>query len=155
VIDLDLIAREVVEPGKPAYQKIVAHFGKDILFPDGTLDRKKLGAVRAKDLFSFVLCLLSACDKIIFNDAEQRRLLGSFTRGPILWEMFRRLLVYFAKGTDIVVLDAPLLFESGLRRIASYIIVVSVPEELQLKRFEFPLTGLSQTLLKANKSWWS
>ena len=45
VIDADLLAREVVEPGEPAYRQIVEEFGPGVLQPDGTLDRKKLGAI--------------------------------------------------------------------------------------------------------------
>ena len=45
LIDADVLAREVVEPGEPALQQIVAEFGADVLGPDGRLDRKKLGAI--------------------------------------------------------------------------------------------------------------
>ena len=54
VVDADLIARQVVEPGTPALAKIKATFGKQVLFPDGTLDQKKLGSI-----------ILTASEKIV------------------------------------------------------------------------------------------
>src|SRR5207237_803759 len=58
ILDADLTAREVVEPGQPAFHEIVTHFGREILGPDGRLDRTKLGT-------------------IVFNDAKQREKLNS------------------------------------------------------------------------------
>ena len=64
IIDADLLAREVVEPGEPAYAKIVAEFGKQILDAEGQIDRKTLGAV-------------------VFGDAAKRKRLEEFTHPEI------------------------------------------------------------------------
>ncbi len=64
IIDADLLAREVVEPGQPAWHEIVGEFGRDVVSPDGTLDRRKLGA-------------------IVFADPERRKRLEAITHPAI------------------------------------------------------------------------
>src|SRR5699024_5239198 len=64
VVDADIIAREVVKKGKPAYEKIIATFGHDILHADGTLNRQALGA-------------------IVFNDEHKRKQLNEITHPEI------------------------------------------------------------------------
>ena len=68
IIDFDLLAREVVKPGKKSWQLITAFFGGDVLNPDSTIDRKKLSGV-------------------VFNDSKKREKLESFTH-PFIWEEF-------------------------------------------------------------------
>ena len=72
LIDFDLLARQVVEPGKPAYQEIVGYFGQQVLAKDKTLDRK-------------------AMSDIVFSDMEKRKKLESFTHPRIYEEFFRHL----------------------------------------------------------------
>ena len=72
IIDADKLAREVVEPGEPALAQIVEEFGRDVLQPDGTLDRKKLGAV-------------------VFGDAARRKRLEQITHPAIRDRFVRRL----------------------------------------------------------------
>lgn len=106
VIDADILAREVVEPGKLAHSQIVAYFGQDILRPDGTLDRAKLGAV-------------------IFNDAEKRKKLNSIVHPAVRRAMVRDVLRCWIKGNKLCVVDVPLLIESGLDKWVAKVIVVS------------------------------
>src|SRR3990172_2610708 len=95
IIDADLIAREVVEPGEPAYQKIVEAFGQGILDDEGYVNRKKLGA-------------------LIFRDAEKRRLLNEITHPEIIRREQEILAELMTEGHEgIVVLDAALLIEAG------------------------------------------
>lgn len=122
IVDLDVIAREVVEPGTPAFRKIVAHFGADrVLDPaTGSLDRRALGA-------------------IIFADPSERKYLESITHPAIYKAMFLRLLrlyiTTFFSPSHLVILDAPLLFEAGkLVRIISASIVVTVDPHTQFER---------------------
>ncbi|ELU00611.1 hypothetical protein CAPTEDRAFT_126614 [Capitella teleta] len=116
VLDADLVAREVVEPGKPAWKKIVRHFGLDILNEDGTLNREKLG-------------------EMIFSDASLRRKLNSFTHPAIMKSMLFSILCNFFKGRDFLLLDIPLLFESGnMLPFMSEVLVVSCDADLQLSR---------------------
>ncbi|MEE6524884.1 hypothetical protein FKM82_024582, partial [Ascaphus truei] len=79
VIDADIIARQVVEPGTPAYRQIVHHFGPGVLLESGQLDRQKLGA-------------------IVFSEPGKRQLLNSLTHPPIRWAMLRQTLCYFLLG---------------------------------------------------------
>lgn len=91
LIDADLIAREVVEVGAPAYDKIVEEFSNEILFDDKNINRKKLG-------------------EIIFNDEKLRKKLNSITHHFIL-ESIKNKLIEKCKEENIVFLDIPLLFE--------------------------------------------
>lgn len=116
VIDFDLLAREVVEPGKPAWKDIVAYFGERILQKDGSLDREKLSA-------------------IVFQDAEKRKKLESFTHPRIYEASVKRVNKIVEKDPDAVVqLDIPLLIEQNLQYMVHKILVVYVPRDKQVER---------------------
>lgn len=115
VVDADLIAREVVEPGQPAYEAIVRVFTEKVLRADGTLDRKALGA-------------------IIFANEAERSKLNAIIHPAIREEMLRQRDAYVADGAGCVVMDIPLLFESKLTDYVDKIIVVTVDENVQLQR---------------------
>ncbi|KAL7749947.1 Dephospho-CoA kinase cab5 [Sorochytrium milnesiophthora] len=117
VIDCDQLARDVVEPGTPALRELVATFGSDILLPNGTLDRKKLG-------------------DIVFNDPAKRKLLNAITHPAIRREIFTQVIHYWLKREDLVVVDAPLLIEAGLHRYMAEVVVVYCPEDIQLQRLQ-------------------
>lgn len=116
VIDADQIARDVVRPGEPAYRAIVEEFGRDILNDDATIDREKLGA-------------------LVFADEEKRKKLEALTHPPVfraIAEEVRRLAR--ERRAKAIVIDAALLFESGLSDSMDETVVVSVPEEIQRAR---------------------
>jgi dephospho-CoA kinase len=113
VIDADKIAREVVEPGQPALTKIVERFGTDVLSSDGTLDRQALGA-------------------IVFADPEANADLRAITH-PHIGEAIAARMAAFADTDRIVVLDAPLLVESGWKGLAKLIVVAAHPD-VQVER---------------------
>lgn len=115
VVDADLIARQVVEPGKDAYILIVETFGEQILQEDKTLDRKALGA-------------------IVFQDETKRKQLNEIIHPAIRTEMLKQRDSYVQKNVPAVVLDIPLLYESKLTDYVEKIIVVSVDPDVQLKR---------------------
>lgn len=115
IVDADLIARQVVEPGKAAYQKIVESFGETILHEDKTLNRPALG-------------------EIVFSDQRKRQALNEIIHPAIRAEMLKQRDAYVADNLPAVVMDIPLLFESKLTHYVDKIIVVSVSEETQLKR---------------------
>lgn len=115
VVDADLIAREVVEPGKEAYKDIVATFGEEILQNNQTLDRKALG-------------------KIVFNDESKRKQLNAIIHPAIRKEMLRQRDEWVRRGKECVVLDIPLLYESGLTHYVDKVIVVYVDPDVQLYR---------------------
>ncbi|KAL6727972.1 hypothetical protein Aduo_009793 [Ancylostoma duodenale] len=116
IVDADLIARKVVEPGHPAYVKLRKEFGAEFFDPDtGVLDRTKLGDV-------------------VFKDAEKRRKLNSVLHPAIRWEMFLQILKYILFGSHMIVLDTPLLIESGYQKILGTVIVVWCDDEVQINR---------------------
>lgn len=118
VIDADVISREVVEIGKPAYFEIIEHFGRDIIDEDGNINRKKLGS-------------------IIFNDDNEREKLNLIVHPYI----FAAIKDYIEKDSEskIIFVDIPLLIEvlddlqfHGIH--FDEIWLVYVDEEIQLKR---------------------
>lgn len=108
IIDADVVAREVVEPGTPALAEIAAAFGPDILRPDGSLDRPALASV-------------------IFQDAAQRERLNAITH-PRIWQRTRELIAEAERENPdaIVVYDVPLLAESGNARSDRFDLTVVV-----------------------------
>ena len=112
VVDADKVARVVVEPGTSGLAAIAEHFGGDILLPDGTLDR-------------------AALRKIVFDKPDERKVLEGITHPLIREEIARQL---SEAGSPYVVLASPLLLESGQSSFADYVVVVDVPESVQLSR---------------------
>lgn len=116
IVDADLLAREVVEPGEPAYDKIVAEFGKQILEADGRIDRKKLGA-------------------LVFSDPARRKRLEGFTHPEIRQRQAGVLAELVTEGFEgLLVFDAALLVETGGAQNMDRLVVVSANEATQLKR---------------------
>lgn len=134
IIDADAVARDVVRPGRPAYHLIRHHFGTRILNPDGTLNRPALG-------------------NIIFSDPRQRAALNRRIHPFIMLSMFSQLfMATVIKWRRIVVLDAPLLFESGtLVPICSKIVVVTAPRETQITRMLVRDASKNLTRMDAEK----
>jgi dephospho-CoA kinase len=117
IVDADVAARAVVEPGQPALAKLVERFGAGILDTDGRLDRAALA-------------------RLAFVDDESRRDLEAITHPAINDEFTRR--VAEAPSDAIVVLDVPLLAESEQARKRPYqtVIVVEAPRHVRLERLE-------------------
>jgi dephospho-CoA kinase len=115
VVDADVIAREVVVPGKVCYHLILDHFGLEILDANSQIDRAALG-------------------NIIFNNTEERIALNNITHPRIRIELLKKVLYYFLVGKGLVVLDTPLLFEAGFYRWVHSTVVVYCPANLQLER---------------------
>ncbi|MFD0768297.1 dephospho-CoA kinase [Bacillus sp. CGMCC 1.60114] len=115
VIDADIIAREVVEPGKEAYNEIVAAFGKEVVGGNRELDRSKLGS-------------------IVFHNEEKRLLLNGIVHPAVRKEMNAQKDMYIREKAQAVVLDIPLLFESKLTGLVDKILLVYVDSETQLTR---------------------
>ena len=112
VVDADKVARVVVEPGTSGLAAIAEHFGSDILLPEGSLDR-------------------AALRKVVFDNADERKVLEGITHPRIREEIARQL----SEATSpYVVLASPLLLESGQNSFANYVVVVDVPESVQLSR---------------------
>jgi len=116
IIDADKVAREVVEPGAPGRQMIVDCFGRDILQPDGSLDRGKLG-------------------RRVFADPAELAKLNAITH-PLIFEQISAKLKQLEKSGDIkvAVIDAPLLIETGLHKNVGELWVVVVDPDIQVRR---------------------
>lgn len=115
IVDADVIAKEVVEIGQPAYQKIIEAFGPDIVLENGEVNRPLLGS-------------------IIFNDEEKRLQLNAIVHPEVRRVMLEQTNTYLAKGEPLVILDIPLLYEGNLVHLVEKVIVVTVNEETQLSR---------------------
>ncbi|GFP31032.1 dephospho-CoA kinase [Candidatus Hakubella thermalkaliphila] len=123
IIESDHMARKVVAPGSPVLAQLAQEFGEDILLPDGQLDRSRLA-------------------HLIFSQEEKRRKLNSIILPPIIEIIdleVRRL-----RGTGrTIVLEAPLLFETGYENNCDYIVCVDADDEFRLRRL-IQKTGLSE-----------
>ncbi len=112
IVDADLLVRQVQQPGQPVLAAIVERFG-DVLAPDGTLDRARLAS-------------------IVFTDAEALKALNGIVHPAVRAETAR--LVAEQRDTDrVVVLDVPLLVESGRYQVGA-VVVVDVPVDVAVER---------------------
>nr|WP_211208802.1 dephospho-CoA kinase [Aeromicrobium marinum] len=127
VVDYDLLAREVVEPGSPALTRIAERFGADVLAADGTLDRPALGSV-------------------VFADAAARRDLEAITH-PAIRDL-AALREAQAPADAVVVHDNPLLVEMGAHVACDVVVVVDLPVEVQLRRL-VELRGMTESEARA------
>ena len=116
IIDADVIAREIVRPGLPAWKAIAKAFGSEVLLQDGNINRSKLGS-------------------IVFQDFSKRSILNSIMHPGILKEAARlRKKIGEEHPFAVVIFDAALLIESGAYEMVDLVILVYVNEELQINR---------------------
>ena len=116
IIDYDVIAREIVDPGKPAWKDIVACFGEHVLKEDRQIDRKKLS-------------------EIVFRDTKKRKQLESFTHPRIIEEAARRADEIAVRNPNAILQVAvPLLVEINIQDKFDKVLVVYVPRETQIER---------------------
>lgn len=115
IIDADLIARQVVAKKSSGLKQIVAKFGGEILTASGELDRKKLG-------------------KLVFSNKELLKALTDITGPLIRAEILREIEAAKKAQVKLVVLDIPLLFETGYQTLCDKVMVVTIPSKLQLER---------------------
>jgi dephospho-CoA kinase len=113
VLDADAVAREVVAPGTPGLAAVTEAFGPEILQPDGSLDRTRLG-------------------EIIFADDQLRARLNAIVH-PLVRERMTELEAA-ASPAGIVVQDVPLIAENGLASMYDLVVVVDVPPRVQIDR---------------------
>ena len=114
-LDTDITAREVVEKGKPCLSELCEYFGNEILNEDGSLDRRKLAS-------------------IAFGDEEKHKKLNSITHFYITREVEKWLCDVERDGARIAIIDAPLLFESGIDSVCDITIGIIAPYTTRLKR---------------------
>lgn len=112
VVDADVIAREVVEPGTPALATIAAHFGSDVITPDGQLNRRRLR-------------------ERVFTDPQAKGWLNALLHPLIRTEMQRQCA---AARSPYCLLVVPLLVENRLTALANRVLVIDVDEATQIER---------------------
>lgn len=111
IIDCDNIAHNVTKKDTECFTEIVDHFGSDIVKEDGNLNRKALA-------------------NIIFEKSDEKKVLEEITHKYILEDVFKEI----NSHDELILVDAPLLFESGLDSWCNYTIVVTADEKVRLKR---------------------
>jgi dephospho-CoA kinase len=114
VIDADEATHAVYEPGTAGFDAVVREFGPEIV-RDGAIDRARLG-------------------KLVFNDEGARRRLNAIVHPLVREWMAARTADAIDTGAEVVVQDVPLLYENGLENLFSSVVLVYVPEELQVER---------------------
>lgn len=116
VIDADELAREAVQPGRPAWRDIVREFGKKVLQPDRALDRQTLG-------------------RIVFGNRTKLKKLGAIVHPRVAREQSRLMREIARKEPEAVIIyDAPVLIEAGAHKRMDKIIVVAADQQTQIKR---------------------
>lgn len=119
VVDADQIAKDVVQPGKSAYLQIVAAFGPEIPDlvneSDKSLNRASLGSH-------------------VFGNRERLTILNGIVHPAVKREMLWSVLMAYVRFNRMVVLDVPLLFESGLDKVCGLVLTVACDEKTQLER---------------------
>lgn len=118
VIDADLIAREIVKPGLPAWEKIRQYFGEEVLNPDLSINRKLLA-------------------QKVFGDKEKISKLNDITH-PVIIKKINDEINCFRENSDlnpeILVVDVALLIETGCYKMVDQVWLVYIPRELQIQR---------------------
>lgn len=115
IIDADVLARKVVEPGEKAYTKIVQTFGSSVLSSDKTVDRKALA-------------------NLVFSCPDKLDLLNKIIHPEVINKTQELLQRFEQEGVKVAVIDAPLLIEAGMTHLADEVWLVSVDPEIQLDR---------------------
>jgi len=114
VVDADEATHAVYEPGTPGFDAVVDEFGQEYV-KDGRIDRQRLGDV-------------------VFHDAGARRRLNDVVHPLVREWMAQRTAEAVERGAAVVVQDVPLLFENSLERFFSSVVLVYVPEDVQVDR---------------------
>jgi dephospho-CoA kinase len=114
VVDADEATHAVYEPGSPGFDAVVKEFGAEYV-DDGRIDRSRLG-------------------ELVFRDADARRRLNAIVHPLVRDWMALRTAEAAERGAEVVVQDVPLLFENGLERLFSTVVLVYAPEEVQVER---------------------
>jgi dephospho-CoA kinase len=128
VIDADEAAHAVYEPGSAGFDAVVGEFGPDYV-RDGRIDRGRLG-------------------ELVFKDADARHRLNAIVHPLIREWMAARTAEAAIQGAAVVVQDVPLIFENGLERLYSTVILVYVPEHQQVTRL-VEARGIAETRARA------
>ncbi|MDF7669563.1 dephospho-CoA kinase [Lactobacillus sp. ESL0703] len=115
IIDSDLIAHDILNVGEAGYHQVVQQFGRNFLNPDQTINRHQLG-------------------EVVFSDPKQLSILNKITH-PLIFQIIQTKITQNKQaGEQLVILDAPVLFESGAQKYCDKTLLITVSEEMQIKR---------------------
>jgi len=114
IIDADEATHAVYEPGSPGFDAVVREFGRGVV-AGGRIDRARLG-------------------ELVFRNADARHQLNAIVHPLVRDWMAQKTAEAAERGADVVVQDVPLLFENGLERLFSSVVLAYVPEEVQIER---------------------
>eukprot|EP00123_Amoebidium_parasiticum_P010086 comp19884_c1_seq1/m.24056 comp19884_c1_seq1/g.24056 ORF comp19884_c1_seq1/g.24056 comp19884_c1_seq1/m.24056 type:complete len:233 (-) comp19884_c1_seq1:57-755(-) len=116
VVDADEAYRKVTQPGSSTLKKLAAEFGPEVICENGSLNRPVLG-------------------KMVFSDDEKRRKLNRITHPAVRWQMLKEVAYHFFTGRRVVVMDVPLLYETGVMlKVVGKVICVYCNPEQELER---------------------
>ena len=132
IIDADKIARKALLPESSCLKQVCGAFGKDILNPDGTLDRKRLA-------------------KKAFSSKENAQLLNDITHPWIFLQVMKMCRENIDSGNKKIVFDAPLLFESRSEIMCDCVVSVTAPKEVRMQRL-LKRDGLTREQLEKRMS---
>ncbi|SCU96740.1 LAFA_0G07844g1_1 [Lachancea sp. 'fantastica'] len=128
IIDADKVAREIVEPNRDAYKRVVRYFGDkvpDLILEDGSLNRPALG-------------------KHVFANHSDLKVLNGITHPAVRFEILKQILLSYVKGKKMCVLDVPLLFESGLDKFCGVTVTVVCKQDTQIERIRSRAPQISE-----------
>lgn len=134
VVDADAVAHRLMEPPGPVWRKVVSAFGEEILHPDGTINRRKLG-------------------EIVFHNLDKKRLLEEMVHPAVVEEMARQIAIAREEGVRVLVLEVPLLYETGLERLVDQVVVVTADERLQLARLSEKGLTREEAMARIKAQW--
>ncbi len=114
VVDADELARQALQPGTRAYERVCGLFGEKVVNQDGTLNRAEIAS-------------------IVFTDEEKRRALESITH-PEVFRLLAQTVELYRDSEEVVVFDAPLIIETGFHEACDVVVVISASEERRVER---------------------
>jgi dephospho-CoA kinase len=117
VLDADAAAKDAVAVGAPAWQELRRLYGDDYFNPDGTLNRSRLA-------------------RQVFGNPEERRALEALIHPRVIEEIMARAAALERRGAALVMVEVPLLYETGREAAFDRVIVVAAPEALQISRLK-------------------
>lgn len=117
LIDTDILAKETMIFGSATYKKVNKHFGDEIMKKDGSIDRDALG-------------------KLIFSNTDAREKLNKIVHPEVLKKTILRIFKAWIIGESVIIVDVPLLFESGFDYLCGKIICVACQENTQIQRLQ-------------------
>ena len=115
LIDSDKIAKELLDVGREGYVEVLKYFKDDILLTNKEINRKLLG-------------------RIIFSNAQKRKILNDIVHPRVIKIILGEIEKHKELGTEVIVIDVPLLFEAGFEKYTDYNIVVFTERDVQIER---------------------